>query len=135
MYWWKSSKCPQSKFISHEIIPKSQWVVVSPSSFTACHEQKHTNLKNNQAWVDSLTNRSTFFKAWTMELLYRNYGKWRKRPHYSTEIRPKLLISHTTSVGMTLTIVSILFIIVILATETSGYNSRTTSSKAMSLSG
>ena len=44
------------------------------------------------------------------------------------------LISHTTSVGMTLTLVSF-FLIIILATKLSRYNSRTTSHRAMKLPG
>ena len=47
------------------------------------------------------------------------------------------LISHTTLVGMTLMLVvlTLILILFILATETSGYNSRTRSSKAMKLVG
>ena len=49
-----------------------------------------------------------------------------------------LIISHTTSVGMTLPLVSFflfLILIIILATKLSGYSSRTSSSNAMKLSG
>ena len=43
-------------------------------------------------------------------------------------------ISHTTSVGMTLILVSF-FLIIILATKLSRYNSKTTGSRTMKLSG
>ena len=54
-----------------------------------------------------------------------------------TLILVSFFISHTTSVGMTLTLVSffILLILFILATKWSRYNSKTTGSRSMKLSG
>ena len=46
-----------------------------------------------------------------------------------------ILISHTTSVGMTLILVSFFLILIILATKWSRYNSKTTGSRVMKLSG
>ena len=46
-----------------------------------------------------------------------------------------ILISHTTSVGMTLILVSFFLILIILATKLSRYNSKTTGSRIMKLSG
>ena len=52
-------------------------------------------------------------------------------------VKNENVISYTTSVGMTLTLVSffILLILFILATKCSRYNSRTTGSRPMKLSG
>ena len=52
-----------------------------------------------------------------------------------TLILVSFFISHTTSVGMTLILVSFFLILIILATKLSCYNSRTSGSKAMGLGG